>query len=411
MYARRVGGTTNRYRWVVLATGTLAQASFGAVSVGLPALAPALRSHYRLSLSETGVVLGSVGGGMLLTALAWGFLADRVGERIVLAGGLGGVAVTLVATSHARTFPALCLSLGVCGVLGASVNVASGRAVMNWFGAHERGLALGIRQTALPIGGAGAAVSLPRLADAGGPRFAFIALGLGCFASATAAALLLRDGPMLASAAPAPTTVATGLWRDGRMWLLACGGSLYLVVQVAITNFVVLFLHQHRAVSVHAAAAVLAAINVLAIVIRVILGRWSDRRGARVAPMREIGVALAAAMAAVALLVDAPLAPLVAALVVCGALGLAWNGLAFTAAAETAGSSRSGAAFGFLLTVLGAAVAVAPPALTALVDASSWRVAFAVAAVAPVAGVLVLRRVPDPRRSPVIHNDGLAQAI
>jgi hypothetical protein len=46
---------------VILAAGTLAQASFTTVSVGLPALAPALRSHYGLTLGETGVVLGAVG--------------------------------------------------------------------------------------------------------------------------------------------------------------------------------------------------------------------------------------------------------------------------------------------------------------------------------------------------------------
>ena len=49
---RRAYAST-RYRWVILAAGTLAQASFSALSVGLPALAPALRSHYDLTLGET----------------------------------------------------------------------------------------------------------------------------------------------------------------------------------------------------------------------------------------------------------------------------------------------------------------------------------------------------------------------
>jgi len=39
---------------VILGAGLFAQTSFAAVSVGLAALAPALRSHYRLSLGETG---------------------------------------------------------------------------------------------------------------------------------------------------------------------------------------------------------------------------------------------------------------------------------------------------------------------------------------------------------------------
>src|SRR5205807_6402700 len=61
MYVRDVSGL--RYRWVVLAAGTLAQASFSASSVGLPALGPALKSHYGLTLGETGVVRGAIGSG------------------------------------------------------------------------------------------------------------------------------------------------------------------------------------------------------------------------------------------------------------------------------------------------------------------------------------------------------------
>jgi len=131
--------------------------------------------------------------------------------------------------------------------------------------------------------------------------------------------------------------------------------------------------------------------------------RWSDRRGTRLGPLREIGVALTVATALVAVLVDAPLAVLIPATVVCGVLGLAWNGLSFTAAAETAGRARSGAALGFQQMMLGVVVAAGPPAFAAIVAASSWRVAYACAVAGPAAGVLVLRRLaePDAARSPL----------
>ena len=83
MYVRDLSAA--RYRWVVLAAGTLAQASFSATSVGLPALSPTLKSEYGLSLTETGVVLAAVGIGMLFTLLPWGLVADRVDERWVIA--------------------------------------------------------------------------------------------------------------------------------------------------------------------------------------------------------------------------------------------------------------------------------------------------------------------------------------
>ena len=57
--------------------------------------------------------------------------------------------------------------LVLAGAVGASVNSASGRAVMHWFAPSERGLALGIRQTAIPLGGLIVALVLPA---AGGER-------------------------------------------------------------------------------------------------------------------------------------------------------------------------------------------------------------------------------------------------
>ena len=376
---------------MILGAGTFAQSSFTAVSVGLAALAPALRSHYRLSLGETGVVLGAVGIGMLPTLLPWGLLADRLGERSVIALGLAGAGAARGGAAAGHTIGKLHGEGKGAGGRGASVYAASGRAVMGWFGAGERGLALGIRQTSTPIGGASAAASLPWLASAGGTHLAFVVLACGCVAGALVAGLLMREAPVRTPELGDVTQPA----RDPRMWLLAGGSALYLTAQIAVTGFVVLFLHEHRGLSAHSAAALLAGINVAGIGARIAAGRWSDRRGTRLAPLRVIGLALVAGTAVVAGLVDAPLAVLLPALAVAGVLGLAWNGLSFTAAAEAAGPARSGAALGFQQTALGVMVALVPPGFAAVVAASSWRVAFALAAIGPLLGVLALRNVPE----------------
>jgi len=147
----------------VLAAGTAAQTSYSAVLIGLPVLGPALRDHYGLSLVEVGVVFDSVWIGGMLTLLPWGLLADRVGERLVLSSGLALCAAALVGAAYASSFAVLFVVLGLAGAAGASVNAASGRAVMIWFPAAERGLALGVRQTAIPLGGLIAALVLPAL--------------------------------------------------------------------------------------------------------------------------------------------------------------------------------------------------------------------------------------------------------
>jgi sugar phosphate permease len=379
----------------VLAAGTLAQASFSASSVGLPALGPALKSHYGLTLGETGVVLAAIGIGMLFTLLPWGLVADRVDERWVIATGLTGAAVLLAVASTTQGFETVTVTLVGVGALGASVNAASGRAIMAWFPATELGLALGIRQTAIPIGAAIGAGFLPVLASAGGTRLGFVFLGAACAAGAVIAAVFVRAG------APDEPELGdvSGPVRDPRMWLLGSSTGLYLVAQIAIISFVVLFLHEHRGMSTHAAALVLVAIYVLAVAARIGSGTISDRLGNRLLPLRTIGVALAILTAGVAAATDAPLALLIPLFVVAGMLSMAWNGLAYAAAAEAAGSARTGAALGFQQTLLGVVVAGAPPALAAVAE-HSWRLAFVLAAVAPALGVLLLRTLKEPARGP-----------
>ena len=167
-----------RYRWVVLAAGTAAQASYSAIWFGIAVLAPALRDEHRLSLGQVGVLIASSLAGSVLSLIPWGIAADRFGERVVLGVGLAGSGAALLAAAHASSFGALAVLLGIAGLSGASVQSASGRAVMHWFGASERGLALGIRQTAVPIGGFAASLTLPHIVASGGTAWGLRALAL-----------------------------------------------------------------------------------------------------------------------------------------------------------------------------------------------------------------------------------------
>jgi sugar phosphate permease len=371
----------------VLAAGTGASASFAAVGIGLAVLAPALRAEYGLSLGEVGIVLASFWVGPTLTLLPWGLLADRIGERLVLATGLGGLAAALAAAAWAPDVGTLVVLIALGGAAGAGVNSATGRAVMHWFPSDQRGLALGIRQTAVPLGGLTAALALPAVERVGGLEAAFLFLAALCAAGALAGGVVVREKE---SPGIEPGDVPWTL-RDGRLWLLCSSNGLYLVAQIAVLGFLVIFLHDEHGLSTPAAAGILAAVQVGAVTLRIATGRWSDRLGTRVRPLQRVGVAAAVTLAASAALVDAPLVLLVPAFVVAGSLAMAWNGLAFTIAAELAGPARSGAAIGFQQTVLSVVGVAVPPAFAATVSATSWRAAFALAAAAPLVGWWLLR--------------------
>ena len=164
-----------------------------------------------------------------------------------------------------------------------------------------------------------------------------------------------------------------------------------MIVQIAVTSFLVLYLYEERGLSLAEAGAVLALVSVLGGALRIALGRLSDRIATRVVPLRGVGLALAAAVALTAVLADTPNLVLVPALTAAGALSASWNGLSFTAAAELAGRARAGAALGFQQTALALGCAVAPVPFAALVERTSWQAAFAALAALPIAGAWTLR--------------------
>ena len=378
----------SRYRWTILALGTGAQAAYSAVFLGIPVLAPTLAAEYDLTLPEVGLVIAAVNVGSVGTLLPWGLLADRIGERWVLATGLTGASVALVVAGFAPSFGVFVAGITAAGALGAAVNAASGRAVMSWFEERQRGFALGIRQTAVPVGGTIAALVLPPVAAEWGLRGGLVALSCGCFAAAAAGLIGLREAP------PVDEELGdvTHPLKDPRIWRLAIGSGLILGAQICILAFLVLFLHGERGLSTAEAGAVLAITQIFGAALRIAAGRWSDHVHARMRPLRQLATTLAVSLAVTALLLDAPLVLLLPAFVVAGALSLSWNGLAFTATAELAGRARSGAALGFQQTALSVASTGAAPLFAIVVDASSWTVGFGLAALFPLAGLAVMRQ-------------------
>ena len=331
-----------------------------------------------------------------MTLLPWGLAADRFGERIVLSVGMLGSAFGLVGAAYASSYEQLVVLLALVGASGGAVNSASGRAVMHWFGPEERGLALGVRQTAIPLGGLVAALSLPAIAEAGGLDAAFLFLAALTAAGGLVGAVVLRGREVEDGIEPASVgrTIA-----DGRLWRLSVGSGLYLYAQVAVIGFGVLLLVDEHGFSEQTAAFVFAGGQVLAGAFRIGGGRWSDLLGARIVPLRIVGLGIVAVMLLTAALAGGPAWLLVPTLILACGLTMAWNGLSFTAAAELAGAVRTGAAIGVQQTVLAASGVVAPIVFAASVDAGSWAAGFALAALVALSGWWLLGSLDERRHT------------
>ena len=326
--------------------------------------------------------------GLTFALLPWGLAIDRIGERSGLAVGLGGCGLLTASAGLADSFRTVVVLLMLAGIAGGSVQAASGRAVMQWFGPDERGFAFGVRQTAVTVGGVIGALAVPAVTAAGGVDAAFVFLGALCGSFGVIASLVVRDAGERVETEAVPWTL-----RDSRLWLVCSGSGFYVLTQIALLSFLVLYLHDERGFTPSAAAAVLALVLALAAVLRIAVGRWSDALRSRIVPLRRIGLAVVGTLGGAAALLHARSALVVPLLIAAGALSAAWNGLSFAAAAELAGRARTGAAIGVQQTVLSVFGVWVAPAFAVLVAATSWRAAFATIAVAPIAGWVILGRV------------------
>jgi MFS family permease len=132
---------------------------------------------------------------------------------------------------------------------------------------------------------------------------------------------------------------------------------------------------------------------------RIVAGRWSDKVGSRLHPIRTIAIGAAIAMGLLALtdLLNSPLA--VAVMVVASVITVSDNGLAFTAIAEIAGPFWSGRALGTQNTSQLLTSGIVPPVFGALIAVAGFPVAFAVCAVFPLIALPLVPVDADPLRS------------
>lgn len=373
----------------MLAVGMLAQVAGTVAANAVVFLIPYFHRERGLTLTEAGLLAATPLVGTMLTLVAWGAIVDRVGERTSLVAGLTLTTIGAVGASQTSTIGALGVWWFVIGIGAASTNSASGRLVVGWFPAHRRGTAMGIRQTALPIGMGVAALLTPNLVRTSGLGTTLLVIAGLCTAATAATAVLVVDPPR-------PTRrEAEGLGQlanpyRGSLHLtrIHVASALLVVPQITVWTFMLVWLIDDRGWATLTATVLVAASQVLGSAGRIGAGWWSDRVGSRLGPMRTIAVAAAVIMLALGVLEETWLA--VALIVVATTITVADNGLAFTAVAEIGGPYWAGRAMGMQNTGQYLAAALVPPLVGATITGQGYAFAFAAVAVFPLLAIPIV---------------------
>ena len=393
-------------RWPILALVTAAH-GFGALSVlAVAPLAPFLLESLQLTRAQVGWFLPAVYLGGVLMSLPAGWLTDRLGVRATLALGQLVIGVGVILAALGANLAA-CLACLVFAGFGFSVlNPASGKAVVEWFPPRRRGVAMGIKQTGLTLGGLTGALTLPPLALAFGWHTALIAAGTLSLVSAALVALVYRS-PAVTAVAPTAARVRVGelrvfLRRPGVL-VVFFSGLVLSIAQSSVLAYLALYTRETFAVSAVAAGQFLALAQVGGTASRLAWGAVSDRLfGGRRRPGVVVNALIGAgAYGALALGAWLP-APLVIPLaVIAGAGAFGWVGLYFALVAEIGGARYAGLLTGVAVAFAWSGVLVGPPGFGLLLDATgAYTVPWLVLAAISLAVAVTL-----PRPRPLVQRD------
>jgi MFS family permease len=408
----------------------VAQVASVSAMFGVPIVLPQLREAFGVTTAQAGMLAGLPSLGLLLTLLVWGLVIDRFGERPTMALSLVLTACALGLLWAVSGLWGAVAVLLLVGAVGGPVNAASGRLVLSWFSERERGLAMGVRQSALPLGVGVSALVLPWAAGAWGfvgamTLPAVLALLAVPFVLAMPASAPVRPpapeaagdvaaGDTAGDAAHTESSAGTDAadhaghtetgeasevaarpaagspYRHGHIWRVHGVSMLLGVPQIALMTYAVIYLVQEQGWSPPAAGAVVAVAQVPGAAGRLLLGVWSDRTGDRMRPVRWLAVVSGVCLVLLAALPGAWAWTAVPLLLACLVLTMWHNGLTFTAVAETAGTSWAGRALAAQNWLQAVSTTLTPVLMAAVITLAGLPFVFAVSALFSAAAVAVV---------------------
>jgi DHA1 family multidrug resistance protein-like MFS transporter len=374
-----------------------------AVAVGFGIVAPIIpvfaREEFGVGRTAAGAVISAFAFMRLVSALAGGRLVDRLGERWVLATGIGIVAVSSLLAGLAQNYQQLILLRGVGGLGSAMFTVSAMSLLLRTVEPHLRGRATGLWQAGFLVGG----VSGPFLGGVIGAislRAPFFVYAGTLAIAGTIAMVFLSHAPLLDksddSGALRTTSLASALrhpaYRAALVTNLGVGWMLFGVRSSLIPLFVAealgkgpLWIGIGFLVGSAAQAAGLWP-----------AGRVADQIGRKPA---MIGGGLLAVVGLALLVASATLAAFLVSMAMYG-LAAAFLGVAPGAVVGDVLEGRGGTVVAAFQMAADFGAVVGPLAAGWLADTSSYNASFAATAVVVAAGTVMALRMPETMKRP-----------
>lgn len=357
----------------------------------LGGLAAFVRAELGFDEAVLGLLTGVFFASSAVLAIPGGRLADRIGARAALLTGLFGTAVSLLGIAVGiRSWPALVGWLVLAGAANGVVHPAANLGLIRGVVARRRGLAFGVKQSAIPLATLLAGLSVPTIGLTFGWRWVFALAAALCLPLAVTVARTIPGQPAVrwtatgiaaSAAAQRPNLRGRGLAVIGLAG--ACGGA-------TATSLGMFFVESTAtgAVDVGTAGLLLSFGSVLCIVARLLAGWFGDR--SRSDLTIAVGLQfLLGALGVLLLALQGPDALLLVATAIAFMAGWGWAGLLQFAVVRQ-NMDAPAAVTGIVQTGVYLGNVAGPIAFGSLVAASGYAIAWAAAAGVLVVGAALL---------------------
>lgn len=384
----------NLLRGLPREVGVLTAVSF-TVALGFGIVAPALpifAKDFGVGETAAAAVISAFALMRFVSALGSGKLVDRAGERVLLAAGIGIVAVSSALAGLSQSYVQLLVLRGVGGVGSAMFSVSAVNLLLRTVGPELRGRATGAYQSGFIVGGI-TGPTLGGLLTAISIRAPFFVYAGTLAVAGTIAMVFLGRARLRARAdqevkegeegtrVTLPAALRSSAYRAALTANLANGWVFFGVRTALIPLFVVAVLGRGPFWT----GVGFAVVSVVQAVTLLVAGRLADVRGRR--PAIIAGAALAATGMAL-LVFPTSLALYLASMVLLGA-GASFLGVAPGAVVGDVAGGRSGTVVAFYQMSRDFGVIVGPLAAGALAQHFSYGMAFGTSAlIMAVAGLL-----------------------
>ncbi|MFH1381478.1 MAG: MFS transporter [Chloroflexota bacterium] len=398
---------TYGYRWVIIGVLWSAYIVVFLHRLSIGPLGPFLKDQMGLTSTQVGSLMSAAAFGYMISAVPAGLGTDRIGVRWMLVIGefLGGIFIACMFLTPSYTWALVIMALAGfgCGCLTPSTT----KGVIEWFPVNERSTMMGIKQTAVNIGGIVSAATLPVVALSLGWRYGFLFLGILAMAIGIISFVLYKDPPKATTstseqaAMPASVGSLKELFKSRDIWLAYVFGFFFLAVEFGVIAHLVLYLKEALLFPVVAAGGLLAMTEAGGAVGKPLGGVISDRLfGSSRKKVLILWGSIACIMCLLITLFGAGLSwALYAVLIILGLTAIGFGGLHLTLVAELAGKELVGLATGVNVVVSMLGNMLGPILFGYIVDTTgSYQPAWLSMAVLAAISALVVLFVREERR-------------